>query len=136
MTFAELRQSIYQATVLSTDFFAEDCEYRLATNQPPKTIRAMISHSQDTSARAGTLSVGMKSDGTVDEFERIEVCVSRDPNYEGSLPERPRAGSLLHRSPERDSDRRPFAFAAVKYEGDQHAIYIFQRATRVAQGGR
>lgn len=128
VTFAELRQTVLQAHCLGEDRFAEDVEIG------SRTVRAKITH--ESLLKSGMPKPANGGTRTVSEFERIMVTVSRDVTYEKSLPTRPQPGDTLLRSTERDPDRRPFQFASeIEFEGDQHAVYYFQRPRRVAQGG-
>lgn len=128
MTFAEHRQRVLQACALSSDFFAETVT--IGTQE----VRAKITHeSLLASGKPRPVDQGTR---TVAEYERIMVLVSRNADEAQSLPVRPQPGDKLVRSSARDPDQRPFQFAGdVEFEGDQHAVYYFQRPRRVAQGG-
>ncbi len=135
MTFASLRQAVLQAHALSGDLFAEDVE--LTSGGGVRTVRAKVTHQQTGPRPSARGAAGEVAAGGFDERERIEVLVSRDPTFARSLPTRPQPGDKLQRSETRDSDRRAFAFAGdVVFEGDQHAVYVFERPRRVAQGKR
>lgn len=129
MTFAEHRHRVYQATVLSLDFFAEAVEIG------GRAVRAKIAY--ESQLARGKAGKGNEQQRTVDENDRILVSVSRDASWEFGLPTRPRQGTALRRAVERDPDVRPFQFQGeVEFEGDVSACYIFQRPRRNAQGGR
>lgn len=134
MSFAELRQTVLQHHMLSTAYFAEDLEYTTAT--ATLAVRGKVIHRQQ-GPRGGTRSPmpGEDRRGTYDEREQIEVDVSRDPAWEYSMPRRPQATEELRRAEAIDPDRRPFTFRGeVMFEGDQHAVYVFERPRRIAQG--
>jgi hypothetical protein len=133
MTFAELRQAVLQGGALNPDFFAEEATIQVPGIAQGLTVRCKITHTQATTARGPQID----NDGSLDEYERIAVLVSRDPSQPLSLPQKPAVGTHLFRSVSRDTDRRPFAFSGeVQFEGDQHAVYVFARPRRVAQGRR
>lgn len=135
MSFAALRQTVLKAHALSTDRFAETVE--LTDGGATRQVRAKITHEQSgprMGMRAAAAS-DLRRGGTFDERERIEVTVSRDADWEYSLPQRPAPAAQLLRSSTLDADRRPFVFAGeVIFEGDQHAVYVFERPRRVVQG--
>jgi hypothetical protein len=138
MSFAALRQTVLQAHALSTDYFAEDVEID-GEDGAPRAVRVKIEHEQmgpSSSNRTSSRKLGDERDrGTFDERERIRVLVSRDPTQAKSYTGRPQPGASLSRSQARDPDRRPFVFLGeVVYEGDQHAVYVFERPRRIAQG--
>lgn len=130
MTFAALRQTVLQAGALSTSFFAEVVEFTAATGEISE-ITVKITHEQLNPKPARS-----RDGNNVDELERILVLVSRDSEYAGgAMITKPNPGEQLRRSEARDADRRPFAFAGeVSFEGDQHAVYVFQRPRRYVQG--
>lgn len=133
MSFAELRQTVLRAHALSTDRFAEDVTLTTPTETLP--LRVKITHRQ-LGPRGGTRSAGPASDTkTYDEREQIEVMVSRDASWEFALPSRPQPSWGLRRAEAIDEDQRPFTFRGeVVFEGDQHAVYVFERPRRIAQG--
>lgn len=134
MTFAALRQTVLRAHALSTDRYAETVELTTAT--ATREVRAKVTHRQ-LGPRGQTRSAMPGDDrrGTYDEREQIEVLVSRDASWELSLPSRPQATEELRRSESIDPDRRPFTFRGeVLFEGDQHAVYVFERPRRIGQG--
>jgi hypothetical protein len=134
MTFAALRQTVLRAHALSTDRFAETVE--LTTAAETLQVRAKITHRQ-LGPRGGARSAmpGEDRRGTYDEREQIEVLVSRDASWEFALPTRPQPTDGLRRAVAIDPDQRPFTFRGeVIHEGDQHAVYVFERPRRIGQG--
>lgn len=118
-----------QAHTLGEDRFAEDVEIE------SRTVRVKIAH--ESLLQSGKPRPQNTGTQTVAEFERILVSVSRDPSYEKSLPNRPQPGDRLTRGSDRDSTGVPYVFNGdVEFEGDQNAVYYFQRPRRVVQGGR
>lgn len=136
MTFADVRKAVLNACALSTDFWAETVE--IVDGDSSRTCTVKVEHEQLGKRIQTAGGNQVPSDQTLDELERIRVTFSRDPNFAGGgMPRKPNVGSGLLRSSDRDSDRRPFAFAGeVDFEGDQHAVYIYQRTRRVSQGRR
>jgi hypothetical protein len=133
MSFAALRQKCLQAHALGNDRYAEDLTLT-STDGEERVVRAKVTHSQIGSPGTGK-TAGAMLESTFEELERIEVLVSRDVSYAKSLPTRPQPGTGLNRDESLDDDGRPFSFAGeVVYEGDQHAVYIFQRPRRIVQG--
>ena len=132
MSFADVRKAVLNANALSIEFWAEDVEVG------GQSYRVKIEHEQLGKRIQTAGGNQVPSDNTLDELERIRVTFSRDPGFEhGGLPRKPNVGTGLSRAIERDADRRPFVFAGeVDFEGDQHAVYIFQRTRRVSQGRR
>jgi len=139
MTFAVLRQNVLQKGTLS--FFGElvDFTRRGGTTSTPKV---KISHRQSGPQSDSRRQAGPQRNNTVDELEQIEVTVSRDATFvDGAgtclaMVDKPDPGDTLCRAPARDSDRRPFMFSGeIVFEGDQHAVYVFQRPRRFAAGG-
>jgi hypothetical protein len=135
MSFAALRQTVLQAFALGEDKFAEDVT--LVDSEGNETpVRAKITSSQ-LGLLSGTRQIPPQEDLTFEELELIEVLVSRDPLYAKSCPGRPQPGTGLRRDSDHDADGRPFAFSGqMLFEGDQHAVYLFQRPRRVTQGRR
>jgi len=134
MTFAALRQTVLRAHALSTDRFAEPVDFTTAAET--REVRAKITH-RALGPRGGTRSAmpGQDSRGTYDEREQIEVMVSRDASWEFALPTRPQPTDGLRRAIAIDPDQRPFTFRGeVIHEGDQHAVYVFERPRRIGQG--
>jgi hypothetical protein len=146
MSFAELRQAVLQGGALSSDLFAED-----VTITPPQegaepvTVRAKIEYDDMIRRRRGGTAGGNESvHMTLDTRDRIRVTVSRDATYAKALPERPLLAATLVRAEDlaaaaagdSDSEKpRQFAFRGeIMFEGDQHAVYIFERPRRLAQG--
>jgi hypothetical protein len=150
MSFAELRQATLQGGALSSVLFAENVTITEPTQgAEPKTPRVKIEHDDMIRRRRGGTASGNESvHNTFDTRERIRVTLSRDPNFVSddvvpvqlSYPTRPLVGATLLRSeardPAGDSDKpRGFAFRGeLVFEGDQHAVYIFERPRRVIQG--
>lgn len=134
MTFAALRQTVLRAHALSTERFAETVELTTATET--REVRAKVTHRQ-LGPRGATRSAmpGEDRRGTYDEREQIEVMVSRDASWAFSLPTRPQPTEELRRGVTIDADQRPFTFRGeVLFEGDQHAVYVFERPRRIGQG--
>lgn len=133
MSFAELRQSVLQAHSLSTDRFAEDVTL-VDPADAESTARAKITQAQ-LGELTGTRQIPTQLEQTYDEMEVIKVLVSRDSSWEFGVPTRPQPGSGLRRDASRDADQRLFSFTGeVEFEGDQHAVYFYQRPRRVVQG--
>jgi hypothetical protein len=138
MTFAALRQTVLQAHCLASDRFAETVQIGAAENpEQLQDVTAKVEHEQ-LGPRSGRRTNGPGNEllgGTLDERERIRVTVSRDPLFAGSYVSRPPPATPLYRAAAVDADRRPFTFRGeVLFEGDQHAVYIFERARRSVQG--
>lgn len=150
MSFAELRQTCLQGGALSSDQFAENVTITEPTEgAEPATPRVKIEHDDMIRRRRGGTASGNESmQMTFDTRERIRVTVSRNPNWMSddvvpvllSYPTRPLVGATLLRSEARDpageSDKpRAFAFRGeIVFEADQHAVYMFERPRRFAQG--
>lgn len=139
MSFAALRQTVLRAHCLGSDRFAEDVQMTAADaagGDDLVSVRAKIQHeSYGPSRRFGTGVRNEQRLGTSDERERIEVTVSRDATYARSYVSRPPLACCLYRAEARDPDRRPFTFRGeVLFEGDQHAVYVFERTRRGVQG--
>lgn len=139
MTFADLRQRCLQAHTLNPAYFGEEVE--ISDPEDPEllvTVRVKIEHEQVSSIPANRRTSDSGNEqrrGTFDERERIRVTVSRDANWPYAYPQRPQPAARLLRAEARDSDRRPFVFRGeVVYEGDQHAVYSFERPRRIGQG--
>lgn len=134
MSFAAQRQTALQGGPLSTRFFGETVEFTPLGGEA-QDVLAKITHEQAGPQSGSRSSTPPARPGTVDELERILVTVSRNAAQTGSLPTRPSPGDNLVRAEAVDADRRPFAFAGeVQFEGDQHAVYVFQRPRRFVQG--
>lgn len=137
MSFAELRQTVLQENALNTAYFAEVATFtdRLGADRP---VTVKIAHRQAGPQGVSLRQAGPMRQNTVDELEQIEVLFSRDPSFAGGgLVKKPDSGDTFLRSQARDADRRPFVFAGeVVFEGDQHAVYVFQRPKRVVTGTR
>jgi hypothetical protein len=105
-------------------------------------VRVKIEHDDMIRRRRGGTASGNESmQMTFDTRERIRVTVSRDADFAGGgYPTRPVPGATLVRSEARDpageSDKpRAFAFRGeIVFEGDQHAVYVFERPRRFSQG--
>ena len=137
MTFAALRQAVLQGGALSSALFAEDVTITApGDGAEPASVRVKIEHDDMVRRRrGGTASGNESSQLTFDTRERIRVTVSRDVNYVGGLAERPAPAATLVRSEARDPNQTPFAFRGeIVFEGDQHAVYVFERPRRIAQG--
>lgn len=139
MTFATMRQTVLQNGTLY--FFGElvDVVRRSGQTSSPKV---KISHRQSGPQNDSRRQAGPARSNTVDELEQIEVTVSRDPTFVDTagnclaMTEKPDPGDTLCRAVTRDADRRPFSFSGeIAFEGDQHAVYVYQRPRRFAQGG-
>lgn len=135
MSFLTFRRNSLHNNTLSLKFFGEDAVLTRRSNQN-LPLRCKVTHRQ-----AGNVvgrQAGQAHPNTVDELEQIEVLFSRDASWEfGGLATKPDPGEQLLRSPERDADRRPFLFAGeVMFEGDIHAVYVFQRPKRFVQGAK
>lgn len=135
MSFADLRQTVLQAHSLGTDRFAELVD--LTIGGETRTVRVKITHEQ-AGPRKGMRTAAATSAGdrgTFDERERIEVFVSRSATWEYAVSTRPQPADRLVRNEAIDADQRPYTFGGeVIYEGDQHAVYVFERPRRVVQG--
>jgi hypothetical protein len=134
MTFATLRQKVLQSHVLNASRFGEEVELGAPDGSGELlSVRALIEH--DVYRAARRLGSSDQMQGTFDERERIRVTLSRDVTWGLAYPSRPPTACPLHRSEEVDADRRPFTFRGdVVHEGDQHAVYIFERPRRAVQG--
>lgn len=134
MTFATMRQTVLQKGALA--FFGELVDFTRRSGQT-SSLTAKISHRQSGAQADGRRQAGPQRNNTIDELEQIEVLVSRDTTYSGgAMTDKPDPGDTLCRSIARDADRRPFMFSGeIVFEGDQHAVYVFQRPRRFAQGG-
>lgn len=134
-----MRQTVLQNGTLA--FYGElvDFARRGGSTSSP---RVKITHRQSGPQSDSRRQAGPQRQNTIDELEQIEVTVSRDPTYVDdagtclAMTEKPDPGDTLCRAVARDSDRRPFMFSGeIVFEGDQHAVYVFQRPRRFAQGG-
>lgn len=134
MSFAQLRQTVLRAHALSTDRFAEDVEL-IDAGADARTVRVKITHEQAGPRRGSRQAASDNQRGTFDERERIEVYCSRDASWEYAIATRPQPACELRRAEAIDADTRPFTFlGAVIHEGDQDAVYVFERPRRVIQG--
>lgn len=138
MSFAALRQTVLQAHCLSSDRFGETVQIGAPAN--PDELQdavAKIEHEQ-LGPRSGRRTNGPGNEllgGTLDARERIRVTLSRDAMFAGGYTSRPAPACPLYRAAAVDADRRPFTFRGeVLFEGDQHAVYVFERASRSVQG--
>jgi hypothetical protein len=137
MSFADLRQKVIQAHCLNTARFAEAVQIGAPDDSETLlNVRAKIEHEQAGPQRgSGAASTNEQRRGTFDERERIKVTVSRDASWQFAYPQRPQPATVLYRAAAIDADRRPFTFRGeVVYEGDQHAVYFFERPRRFGQG--
>jgi hypothetical protein len=144
MTFAQLRQKALQAGVLNSALFAEDVQIQV--NGTFKQIRAKVEvvGLNDSLGRLVGATGILPKGGTFDDKTRLRVTVSRDPNFTpagysapGSLTRTPQEGDQLIRAAAVDPNRRVLVFRGeTEQESDQMAVYIFERPTRVIQGGR
>jgi hypothetical protein len=135
MSFAALRQTVLQAHALSSERFGE-----LVQIGSPGDDATLI----DVAAKCEVVPPWMRRSGgndndrrqgTLDEREWLKVTVSRDPAFANAYPTRPQPTASLYRDATKDADRRPYTFRGeVVFEGDQHAVYIFERVRKVAQG--
>lgn len=137
-TFAELRQICLRGGALSSSFFAEAIEIGSPANpEQLQDARAKIEHEQ-LGPRSGRRTNGPGNEligGTLDTRERILVTLSTDASWALAYPSKPAVATPLYRSASIDSDRRPFTFRGeVIFLGDQHATYVFERASRASQG--
>lgn len=134
MSFATLRQTVLQKGVLA--FYGESASFARRGGMSVN-VTVKIAHRQSGPQSDGRRQAGPVRSNTVDELEVIEVTFSRDSTYTGgALTDKPDPGDTLQRLATRDSDRRPFVFAGeVMFEGDQHAVYVFQRPRRMVAGG-
>lgn len=135
MTFASLRQTILQKNTLSTAFFGEVATLTRLSGVSGE-VQVKVAHRQQ-GPRGGRRQAGPMRTSTVDELEEIEVLFTRDASFAGGgLARKPDPGDQFLRAAARDADRRPFVFAGeVVFEGDQHAVYVFQRPRRMVGGG-
>jgi hypothetical protein len=138
LSFAALRQTVLRAHCLSSDRFAELVQIGSPANPASlQQVKAKIEHEQ-LGPRSGRRTNGPGNElmgGTLDERERIQVTVSRDAEWTYAYPSRPAPATPLYRGAAIDSDRRPYTFRGeVLFEGDQHAVYIFERARRSVHG--
>lgn len=134
MTFAELRQTVLQQHTLSTDFFGEEVQID-AQDGSGTLVSATVLVEHEEWRPARRTGADDQRQGTFDERERIRVTVSRDANFAGAYQSRPLPACRLFRAESIDADRRPFTYRGeVAYEGDQHAVYLFERPRRAAQG--
>jgi hypothetical protein len=134
VSFATLRQTVLRAHALSTDRFAEDVEL-IDAGADARTVRVKITHEQSGPRKGSRQAASDQQRGTFDERERIEVLCSRDASWEAAIATRPQPACELRRAEAVDADTRPFTFVGeVIYEGDQHAVYLFERPRRVIQG--
>jgi hypothetical protein len=128
--FDDLRKKVLQQGALS--LFSETVTWDDRQNQSFPTVK--IEHRQ-AGPRHQSTGVGSQpqvSNGTVDQTEQIRVTVDRS-----EIETTPQQGATLIRSVAKDSDQRPFVFSGeVVFSGPVHAVYIFQRPLRTAQGRR
>jgi hypothetical protein len=142
MSFADLRQTVLQGGVLNSDLFAEDVTIKSPEEgAEPATVRVKLEHDDMIRRRRGGTASGNESmQMTFDTRERIVVTLSRDAGFAGGLAVRPLVGTTLVRGDDRDppgeTDKpRAFAFRGeIVFEGDQHAVYVFERPRRLVQG--
>jgi len=138
MSFAALRQRVVQAHLVNLARFGETVQIG-APDDAGNLLEVRVKIEHDTLLnRKGNTMAGSGNESrqsTLDERERIQVTVSRDPAWPYAYPRRPAPATALYRSEARDVDRRPFTFRGeIVYEGDQHAVYVFERPRRVVQG--
>lgn len=138
MTFATLRQTVLQQGALNPAFFAETASLTTRASGKSQDLTVKVTHRQTGPQGVGLRQAGPIQKTTVDEMEQVEVLFSRDPTFAGGgLARKPDPGDEIRRAPEADADKRPFMFAGeVVFEGDQHAVYVFQRPRRYVGGTR
>jgi hypothetical protein len=135
VSFADLRQTVLQAHCLNTAYFAEMVQ--IGAPDDSDTLLNVRAKCEDVPQWMNRNTDGQNEArrGTFDQREWLRVTVSRDPNQANSYPSRPQPATPLYRAAARDGDRRPFTFRNnIVFEGDQHAVYIFERPRRVGQG--
>lgn len=142
MSFAALRQAVLQGGALSSDLFAEDVTIQEPGDEAEEvTVRVKLEHDDMIRRRRGGTASGNESIAmTVDTRDRVVVTLSRDASWEFAYPQRPAVGAKLVRAESRDprdgeGNPRPYAYRGeVVFEGDQHAVYVFERPRRITQG--
>lgn len=134
MTFAESRRETLHNYTLSPDYFGEDATL-VRRNRQTVPVRVKVTHRQ--TGNTVTNMAGTRPNSSQDEKERIEVVFSRDTTWQyGGIDRKPDTGDEFLRSDTRDKDRRPFQFAGeVVFEGDVHAVYVFERQRAMVKGG-
>jgi hypothetical protein len=135
VSFADLRQTVLQSHALNPAFFAETVQ--IGSPDDPDNLLNVVAKCEDVPQwmNRGTDGQNETRRGTFDQREWLRVTLSRDATKPNSYPGRPQPATPLYRSEARDADRRPFTFRNnIVYEGDQHAVYIFERPRRVGQG--
>lgn len=134
MSFADTRRQVLHNYTLSTDYFGEDAQL-IRRNKQVVPVRVKVTHRQAGNILSNT--AGVRPGSSQDEKERIEVVFSRDTTWEfGGIDRKPDTGEEFMRSDSRDKDRRPFQFAGeVVFEGDVHAVYVFERQRGMVKGG-
>jgi hypothetical protein len=135
MSFADLRQTVLAAHTLSTDYFGE-----LVTIDAPDDSGTQLTAAVKIEAVppwTPRMSGGNndRRHGTLGEREWLRVTLNRNPLAANCYPGRPQLAAALYRAKARDADRRPFTFRGeIVFEGDQHAVYIFERPRIGSQG--
>jgi hypothetical protein len=135
MTFADLRQTVVKNFALSADFFGETVQIDSPDDSDtPLEVNVKLEAVPPWMRRA-TDGLNEQRRGTIDEREWLRVMFSRNADDVNAYPTRPAIACKLVRDSARDPDPRPYTFRGeVVYEGDQHAVYIFERPRRFSQG--
>jgi hypothetical protein len=135
MSFADLRQTVIQGHALNPAYFGELVQIAAPDDSGTLLDVAAKVEAVPPWMRRGTDGDNEGRRGTVDQRDWLRVTVSRNSQFANNYQHRPQPATELYRSEARDPDRRPFTFRGmIVYEGDQHAVYIFERPRRVAQG--
>lgn len=127
MSFADLRRLGLRFGATSTEQFAE--LVTIADYTGSHEVNAKIEHDNPRDRNR-------RESDTVDTMERIRVTVEIGSDSL-QLPKRPQPAATLMRSAAHDPEQKPFQFAdEIVFESDVHAVYIFSRPRRIAQGRR
>lgn len=132
MTFAALRQTVAQANLFSTNYFAEDVTYAIRAGGASGTLRVKIEVDDPQKAKRGMQREFPASRDQVDVDERLRVVICRDATFSGGGKlATPYIGDTLVRAAAKDPDTRKFVFTGeVLAQCDTHGTYIFSRARR------
>lgn len=135
--FAQQRQAALLAGPLNKDYWAEDVQMQVEGAWQTVTVKISLGSVNDAQGRLVGATGIFSQGGTTDQSERIDVCLSRDPTNATAVPNTPMIGSQLIRSETRDADRRPYSYKGeCKQQEEFHAVYVFERPRRAAQGKR
>lgn len=128
--FDDLRKKVLQQGALS--LFSEVVSWDDRREQSSPTVKIEHRQAGPKYQSSGVGSQPQISNGTVDQTEQIRVTVDRS-----EVESTPQQGATLIRSEAKDPDQRPYVFSGeIVFSGPVHAVYIFQRPLRTAQGRR